>query len=56
MVSLFILSQSDLGKYEQSLQQYQKISSKTKINDLFAVAKVFFKVGKYQQAYKSNEY
>ena len=33
--------------------QYQKLDVKSSSDDMFGVAKVFFKLGKYQQAFKS---
>jgi hypothetical protein len=35
------------------LIQYQKLDVKGYIDDIFALAKLFYKLGKYQQAYKS---
>ena len=49
------LNISELNDYELALIQYKKIDAKNSIEDMFALAKVFFKLGKYQQCFKSNE-
>ena len=42
-----------LNQFEAALIQYQKLDVKGYIDDIFALAKVFFKLGKCQPAYKS---
>ena len=51
-----VLTQSELNNYEQALIQYKKIDIKNSIEDMFALAKVFFKLGKYQQCFKSTSF
>jgi tetratricopeptide (TPR) repeat protein len=43
-----------LNRYEEALVEYKKIDFKANIEDTFALAKIFYKVGKYQQAFMSK--
>jgi superkiller protein 3 len=45
----------ELDNYELALIQYKKIDVKNSIEDMFALAKVFFKLAKYQQCFKIFE-
>lgn len=43
-----------LNRFEEALIEYKKIDYKATIEDTFALAKIFYKVGKYQQAFMSK--
>lgn len=53
MFSIVILP-SEQKQYESALLQYKKIDVKNSVEDMFALAKVFYQLGKYQQCSKSN--